>query len=69
MYNEVISDMSFNLLECDIMNIYTLNEKIVIGLGGIKKDCIEFKSMGIMIKSDTHITWYPYSSISKIEVY
>ena len=69
MYSEFVSDMTFNLLECNIMNIYALNEKVVIGLGGIDKDCVEFKSMGISIKSDTHIIWYPYSSISKIEVY
>ena len=69
MYSEFISDMTFNLLECKIMNIYVLHEKIVIGLGGIEKDCVEFKSMGISIKSETHITWYPYSSIDKIEVY
>ena len=69
MYSELISDMTFNLLECNIMNIYTLDKKIVIGLWGMEKDCIEFKSMGIVIKSDTHTVWYPYSSIDKIEVY
>ena len=69
MYSEFISDMSFNLLECKIMNIHTIDEKIVIGLGGIDKGDIEFKSLGIVIKNETHSTWYPYSSIKKIEVY
>ena len=69
MYSELISDITFKLLECNIMNIYTLNEKVVVGLGGIEKDCVEFKSMGMLIKGDTHTTWYPYFSIYKIEVY
>ena len=69
MYDDFISEMTFNLLECNIMNIYTSDEKVVIGLGGVNKDCVEFKSIGVAIKIDTHITWYPYASIQKIEVY
>ena len=69
MYSDFASNMAFNLLECKIMNIYTFDKKIVIGIGVINKDCIEFESMGILVKGDTHLTWYPYSSIKKIEVY
>lgn len=70
MYTELINDLMLELLTCKIMNIYTSdNVKISIGISGIPKDQIEFKSFGIVVNETGRKVWYFYSNIHKIEVY
>lgn len=70
MYTELINSLMIELLTCNIMNIYTSDDvKITIGISGISKDQIEFKSFGIVINEPGKKVWYSYSNIHKIEVY
>lgn len=69
MYSELINDLTIELYSCKILNIYTSDKKIIIGVGGIPKENVEFNSFGIIIKEAGRNVWYSYNDIKKIEVY
>ena len=69
MNEDVINDLMTALITCQILNIYTSDEKIIIGAGGISPENIEFNSFGVIIKNINKSTWYSFNDIKKIEVY
>lgn len=69
MYSEIINDLTVVLFSCRILNIYTSDEKIIIGIGGIPKENVEFNAFGIIIKDVGKTIWYSFNDIKKIEVY
>ena len=69
MNEDVINDLMTALITCQILNIYTSDEKIIIGVGGIPPENIEFNSFGVIIKDINKKTWYSFNHIKKIEVY
>lgn len=74
MYKEFRKELMSWVLEYDIINIYFFNgnkiKKIIIGQGGLEPKDIEFKSLGLVIKSGPISSiWYSYASIQQIEVF
>ena len=69
MNQEIINDLSIEIFSRKIVIIYTSDEKIIIGIGGISKENIEFNSFGIVVKKTGKDIWYSFNDIKKIEVY
>lgn len=69
MNEDVINDLMVALIDCKIVNIYTSDEKVIIGIGGTPPENVEFNSFGVIIKDINKDIWYSFNDIRKIEVY
>ena len=69
MHANIVNDLTIALFSCRILNIYTSDEKIIIGAGGMPKENIEFNSFGVVVKDIGREKWYSFYDIKKIEVY
>ncbi|MBR3208749.1 MAG: hypothetical protein IKF82_00615 [Bacilli bacterium] len=69
MYSEFQENLMYALLSYKIINIYTIDEKIVIGDAGVSKDDVVIRPFGFYIKSFNAAKWYSFLHIKKIEVY
>lgn len=69
MYSDIVNDLTVALFSCRILNIYTSDEKLIIGIGGVPKEDVEFNAFGIVIQYVGKKVWYSFDDIKKIEVY
>lgn len=70
MYKDFRNNLMIAVLSYMIINIHMVDgEKIVIGDGGISKECISFRPFGFYVKGQNLARWYNYANILKIEVF